>query len=501
MAEGAIHEWIQEWQSIKPVDIKSSAATLMADQDTTAALLRVFEDPSLQHLLDSVCGQLLTFYRSREPNLLHFSLQCLPPLMHAYLNAVATRDRQTCQATEALLLGMYNLEVVDERGQPRVVSFRMPTLIKQSVYHEPLHMAPSSLTEHSLSRLELGDAFSVKWGPLPQAKTVRAANRQRILTALMTVYNRYLSQLSAPALQLEFLHAVYFIITPSLHLDPSDPAYTYCRYEQVTPAATQALEAVAFRGQYEVSARVIVAANAMRNSLNISPAGEEGQWGHVRPLKLHAAIRKIRRRMRFRRMRSDRELEPAWESPESSSGGDDHAHGVVSADSFQWILTPEEHHQLQQWRVGRWKCLSNDFSLRRSRSQRRDTEEEAAGHDIPIQPGVDRDGEALTAISEQNEEEPCDAPAGKLKLKDRKHRPAERERSGPDNARNSLSLNGEEAADWAAPPLARIDAIELRVVSSGSESATPRRERRETDSSSVTSTASGTYGDETRLLA
>ena len=30
---------------------------------------------------------------------------------------------------------MYNLEVVDERGQPRVVSFRMPTLVKQSVYH------------------------------------------------------------------------------------------------------------------------------------------------------------------------------------------------------------------------------------------------------------------------------------------------------------------------------------------------------------------------------
>ena len=42
---------------------------------------------------------------------------------------------QTCRPTETLLLGIYNLEVVDERGQPRVVSFRMPTLVKQSVYH------------------------------------------------------------------------------------------------------------------------------------------------------------------------------------------------------------------------------------------------------------------------------------------------------------------------------------------------------------------------------
>ena len=58
----------------------------------------------------------------------------------------------------------------------------------------------------------------------------------------------------------------------------------------------------------------------------------------------------------------------------------------------------------------------------------------------------------------------------------------------PASARNSAALNGDE--DWPGPPLARLDTGELRVVSSGSESATPRRDRRDTDSSSVTSTAS-----------
>lgn len=37
---------------------------------------------------------------------------------------------------EALLVGMYNLEVVDENSEPRVVSFRLPSLAQASLYHE-----------------------------------------------------------------------------------------------------------------------------------------------------------------------------------------------------------------------------------------------------------------------------------------------------------------------------------------------------------------------------
>lgn len=35
-----------------------------------------------------------------------------------------------------IFLGLYNFEVVDEAGKPRVVSFRLPSLAQASIYHE-----------------------------------------------------------------------------------------------------------------------------------------------------------------------------------------------------------------------------------------------------------------------------------------------------------------------------------------------------------------------------
>lgn len=37
---------------------------------------------------------------------------------------------------ETLIIGIYNLEVVDENGQPEVLSFRLPSLAQSSIYHE-----------------------------------------------------------------------------------------------------------------------------------------------------------------------------------------------------------------------------------------------------------------------------------------------------------------------------------------------------------------------------
>lgn len=43
---------------------------------------------------------------------------------------------QSCWSLETLLIGIYNLEVVDESGEPKVVSFRLPSLAQSSIYHE-----------------------------------------------------------------------------------------------------------------------------------------------------------------------------------------------------------------------------------------------------------------------------------------------------------------------------------------------------------------------------
>ncbi|PSN32692.1 Hyccin [Blattella germanica] len=89
-------------------------------------------------LIDPVCNQLFGFYRSREIELQRFTLQFLPTLIFVYLNSVAHGDKKSCRSVETLLVGLYNLEVVDENGQPKVVSFRLPSLAQASIYHEVL---------------------------------------------------------------------------------------------------------------------------------------------------------------------------------------------------------------------------------------------------------------------------------------------------------------------------------------------------------------------------
>lgn len=39
-------------------------------------------------------------------------------------------------SVEVALLALYNMEVLDEQGQPRIAPFRLPTLARQSVFHE-----------------------------------------------------------------------------------------------------------------------------------------------------------------------------------------------------------------------------------------------------------------------------------------------------------------------------------------------------------------------------
>lgn len=45
-------------------------------------------------------------------------------------------DRQVCHSVETLLIGIYNLEIIDKSGQPKVLSFRIPSIAQASIYHE-----------------------------------------------------------------------------------------------------------------------------------------------------------------------------------------------------------------------------------------------------------------------------------------------------------------------------------------------------------------------------
>lgn len=119
-----------------------------------------------------------------------FTLQFVPTLIYTYLNAVAHGDKKSCRSVETLLLGIYNIEVSTDDGQPKVVSFRMPVLAQASIYHEE-----KCLNAYDLRRWEENSNKDVNWGPLPQIESVNAQNRLKIMTAVMFVYNQQLSSI------------------------------------------------------------------------------------------------------------------------------------------------------------------------------------------------------------------------------------------------------------------------------------------------------------------
>lgn len=300
-----MREWLADYGELSPVEVHSFASSLEHNQTVVTALYTVLEERNkYQELIDPVCNQLFGFYRSREVELQRFTLQFLPTFIFVYLNSVAHGDKKSCRSVETLLIALYNLEVVDENGQPKVVSFRLPSLAQASIYHEPMSLAPCSLTESALRRLEECNTKLVSWGPLPQVEALNAQNRLKVMTALLFVYNRQLSLLHKSALEhvckvssklvtqgfhkpghhqrssygssdssfvprllpripmssqflLELLHAVYFAM-----------------FNDFSYIATQALEDIYGRACYEGYAEVVLVTSAIRNSLQVNPSGQ-----------------------------------------------------------------------------------------------------------------------------------------------------------------------------------------------------------------------------------
>lgn len=56
-------------------------------------------------MLDQVCTQLFSFYRSKEVELQRFTLQFVPTLIYNYLSSVARGNLKSCRCIETLLIG------------------------------------------------------------------------------------------------------------------------------------------------------------------------------------------------------------------------------------------------------------------------------------------------------------------------------------------------------------------------------------------------------------
>ncbi|XP_076169820.1 PI4KA lipid kinase complex subunit hyccin isoform X2 [Ptiloglossa arizonensis] len=311
MMESLINEWLADYADVSRSELHTFATTLLQDNEIVTALYMLLEERGkYSQLVDTVCDQLYNFYRSRETELQRFTLQFLPTLVYIYLNSAAHGDIKNCRSVETLLIGLYNLEIVDKSGQQKSISFRLPSLAMLSIFHEPESLAHASLTESAVRRFEECNTKLVSWGPLQQVETLNAQNRLKVMTALLFIYNQQLGYISKFALEqlckvatklvtqgfmkpghhqrssygsessfvprllpripvssqflLEFLHAVYFAM------------YNDCWY-----LGNQAVEDIHNRACYEAYPDVMLVTNAIRNSASSGPSGHlsEGPIG------------------------------------------------------------------------------------------------------------------------------------------------------------------------------------------------------------------------------
>ncbi|KAG6457411.1 hypothetical protein O3G_MSEX010289 [Manduca sexta] len=245
-------------------------------------------------MLENVCTQLFSFYRSKEVELQRFTLQFVPTLIYSYLSSVAQGNKNTYRCIETLLIGLYNFEVVDENGKPKVVSFRLPSLAQSSIYHEPLSLGPQFLTESALRRWEECNTKLVSWGPMAQVEAINAQNRLKVMAALFFIYNRQLSLLPKLALR-HFCIAASRIVTqgfekkigpasshrpvPRIPMSPNfliemvESAY-FAMFNEFYTLALQAVKDIDKRAQYELFPDVMLVTSAVINSLKNNASGQ-----------------------------------------------------------------------------------------------------------------------------------------------------------------------------------------------------------------------------------
>uniref|UniRef100_A0A7N6FM14 Family with sequence similarity 126 member B n=1 Tax=Anabas testudineus TaxID=64144 RepID=A0A7N6FM14_ANATE len=277
-------------QSLPETHIPSYAGSLHLKKSLVSALYRVIQDPNSE-LLEPVCHQLFELYRSSEDRLRRFTLQFLPELVWVYLRITASRDRQSNGCIEALLLGIYNLEIVDKDGNSKLLSFTIPSLSKPSIYHEPSSLGSMALTEGALCQHDL--IRVVYSGLHPQRETFTAQNRFEVLCFLMLCYNSAVVYMPLSSYQSVCRMSSRLCVCgfprqqQKLWREPCnrvllDPEFMvqmltavyHAIYNGEWEMGREALEDILYRAQLELYSQPLLLGNAMKNSLPESAPDE-----------------------------------------------------------------------------------------------------------------------------------------------------------------------------------------------------------------------------------
>ncbi|XP_067844088.1 hyccin 2-like isoform X2 [Heptranchias perlo] len=280
---GLVEDWLSQFKTLPETQISSYAATLHQKTTLVPALYKVIQDPN-NELLEPVCHQLFELYRSSEVRLKRFTLQFLPELIWGYLCITSSRERQSNGCIEALLLGIYNLEIVDRDGNNKVLSFTIPSLSKPSVYHEPSSIGSMALTEGALSQHGL---IRVVYSDLhPQRENFTAQNRFEVLSFLMLCYNsavvcmpnssyRSLCSVCSRLCITGFPRQRQKVWSETCGRVVLDPEFMvqmltgvyHTIYNGEWELGQEALEDLVYRAQLELYSQPLLVANAMKSSL------------------------------------------------------------------------------------------------------------------------------------------------------------------------------------------------------------------------------------------
>ncbi|CAG9768585.1 unnamed protein product [Ceutorhynchus assimilis] len=300
MAYSLVFEWMDEFESLIESEIHTYSTEQEHNQEVMIALYNILSEPQKyksDNLIDGICQQLLNFYRSGEPQLRKFAMQFIPILVFLHLTD------KSYSAVQTLLVSLYNLEVIDAKGQPRTLSFRIPSIAQSSIYHDSTTLEPAFIAESSLRRWEECNTKLVSWGPLPQVETLNAQNRQRVVTALLFLYNQQLANVITQGIEFT-CRGISRLVTQGFNTSnsssnrssvASDSSFhqpvsilprvqiagplliellhiVYHGAERCASGAVQALYDIIQRATYETFPDVLLAANAVKNLLQHSPS-------------------------------------------------------------------------------------------------------------------------------------------------------------------------------------------------------------------------------------
>ncbi|XP_056392379.1 hyccin 2 isoform X1 [Hyla sarda] len=308
---GVVEEWLSEYKVLPEAQLSAYAATLHRKKSLVSALYKVIQDPN-NELLEPICHQLFELYRSSEVRLKRFTMQFLPELISIYLRLTASRDRQSNGCIEALLLGIYNLEIADKDGNNKVLSFTIPSLSKPSIYHEPSSLGSMALTEGALSQHDL---IRVVYSDLhPQRETFTAQNRFEVLSFLMLCYNSAIVYMPASSYQSLCRMGSRLCVSgfPRQHekrwkelcgrvvLDPAFMVQLltgvyHAIYNGEWELGQEVLDDIIYRAQLELYSQPLLVANAMKNSLPFDAPDTSQQGQKVLKVEVTPTVPRISR--------------------------------------------------------------------------------------------------------------------------------------------------------------------------------------------------------------